>query len=113
MIQIELTKGIDNEFTLTFTNEDESPIDLTEFDDIFLDISASPIVTTERLKLSIDNGISIFNENILAVNILKAQTKDLIQKKYYGDVIYLNDNIYSKLTQLEFNITFSSTNIND
>lgn len=112
MVQINIKKGNDKSFQLTFTDSLSQPIDLSNYNNIYLDISASPIVPTENIKLSLGNGITV-NNNILTVEINNIQTQNLFQQNYYGDLKVKNGELISTLVKFIFNVELTSTKVID
>lgn len=111
MININIKRGDSSTFTLTFTDSNNTPLDLSIYDAIYADLSTSPSVQTETLKLSLGNGLSVTN-NVLTFSLLPTQSFMLTSKKYYSDVKVVQGGNITTLVKIEFNVESTSTLVN-
>jgi hypothetical protein len=107
MVNIAINQGEDKQFSLTFTDNDSNPIDLSIYTKVLLSISASPDLDTENIKLDLDNGISV-NDNIISFSIDSDSTFNLYQKDYWGDLMVFDGDTFKKLISFKFTVDLSS-----
>jgi hypothetical protein len=108
MINIKIKRGDSVSFTLTFTDSDDLPIDLSQFQGIYADLSTSPVVPTEDIKLSLGSGLEI-QGNILGIYLTPVQTFSLIHYKYYSDVKFKSGETLYTVAYIVFDVESTAT----
>lgn len=108
MINIKIKRGDSLNFTLTFTDSEGDPVDLSQFEGIYVDISTSPTVPTEDIKLELGNGLEI-NDNILGFNLTPVQTFSLVFFTYYTDIKFKLGNTLNTVVKIKFDVEQTST----
>lgn len=110
MINIDILRGDSKTFTLTINDNANQPVDLSQYDGIFMDLSASPVVPTQTVKLSLGSGLSIAG-NVLTIQLTEEQTSILRANKYYSDLKFVGSGGITTFAKIEFSVSGTATKI--
>jgi len=111
MINIDIQRGDSSTFTLTFNDAQNQPINLAQYDSIQMDLSASPVVPTQNVKLNLDNGLSV-SGSVLTISLTPDQTFSLRGNKYYSDLKFIDNGEVKTMVKIEYKVVGTSTKTN-
>ncbi|WP_215225851.1 hypothetical protein [Echinicola shivajiensis] len=110
-LNVEIVRGDTKQLTFNFFDENEAPLNIDSYDNIFLDLSRFDDRQSEEIKLSKGNGITVTGANSILIDINYNQTQLLYQSKYWGDLKVMTGSTVITLFRVVFNNYQSTTKI--